>query len=94
MDPPVADLSAAAWGALLFLGIACSGLGYLLWYGALEQLDTGQVRGQKGLSRGGVHQLSPVDAAWSPDVSNSSALKGSETLKTPSTACPAIGAEA
>jgi len=28
---------------LLFLGIGCSGLGYLFWYGALEKLEAGQV---------------------------------------------------
>ena len=39
---PVA-LVFGGWGALLFLGIGCSGLGYLLWYGALEKLEAGQV---------------------------------------------------
>jgi drug/metabolite transporter (DMT)-like permease len=38
-----AHLSATAWVSLLFLGIGCSGLGYLLWYGALEHLEAGQV---------------------------------------------------
>ena len=38
-----ARLSATAWVSLLFLGIGCSGLGYLLWYGALERLEAGQV---------------------------------------------------
>lgn len=38
-----AHLSPAAWGALVFLGVGCSGLGYLLWYGALERLEAGQV---------------------------------------------------
>jgi drug/metabolite transporter (DMT)-like permease len=33
-----AHLSGAGWGAVLFLGIACSGLGYLFWYGALEKV--------------------------------------------------------
>jgi drug/metabolite transporter (DMT)-like permease len=33
-----ARLSGAGWGAVLFLGIACSGLGYLFWYGALEKV--------------------------------------------------------
>jgi drug/metabolite transporter (DMT)-like permease len=37
------QLSSGAWGALLFLGVGCSGLGYLLWYGALESLEAGQV---------------------------------------------------
>src|SRR2546425_1060664 len=32
-----AGLSLAGGGAGLFLGIACSGLGYLFWYGALEK---------------------------------------------------------
>jgi drug/metabolite transporter (DMT)-like permease len=38
-----AHLSATGWLSLLFLGIGCSGLGYLLWYGALERLEAGQV---------------------------------------------------
>jgi drug/metabolite transporter (DMT)-like permease len=33
-----AHLSGVGWGAVLFLGIACSGLGYLFWYGALEKV--------------------------------------------------------
>lgn len=36
-------LSPGTWGALVFLGVGCSGLGYLLWYGALEKLEAGQV---------------------------------------------------
>jgi drug/metabolite transporter (DMT)-like permease len=36
-------LSAGGWAAVLFLGIGCSGLGYLLWYSALERLDTARV---------------------------------------------------
>jgi drug/metabolite transporter (DMT)-like permease len=36
-------LSPTAWAAIAFLGIACSGLGYLFWYGALEQVDASQV---------------------------------------------------
>jgi drug/metabolite transporter (DMT)-like permease len=36
-------LSAAGWGALLFLGIGCSGLGYLFWYGALETVEASRV---------------------------------------------------
>jgi drug/metabolite transporter (DMT)-like permease len=36
-------LSPAGWAAVAFLGIACSGLGYLFWYGALERLDASQV---------------------------------------------------
>ncbi len=38
-----AGLSLAGWGAVLFLGIACSGLGYLFWYGALEKVPAGAV---------------------------------------------------
>jgi drug/metabolite transporter (DMT)-like permease len=38
-----ARLSTAGWAALLFLGIACSGLGYLLWYGALERVEASRV---------------------------------------------------
>lgn len=36
-------LSAGGWGAVLFLGIACSGLGYLFWYGALERIEATRV---------------------------------------------------
>ncbi len=36
-------LSPGGWGALLFLGIACSGLGYLFWYGALERIEASRV---------------------------------------------------
>jgi drug/metabolite transporter (DMT)-like permease len=36
-------LSATAWAAIAFLGIACSGLGYLFWYGALERVQASQV---------------------------------------------------
>lgn len=38
-----AALSPAGWGALLFLGIGCSGLGYLFWYGALEKIEASRV---------------------------------------------------
>jgi drug/metabolite transporter (DMT)-like permease len=38
-----ARLSAPGLGALLFLGIACSGLGYLFWYGALERIEATRV---------------------------------------------------
>src|SRR2546425_717097 len=38
-----AGLSTAGWGAVLFLGIACSGLGYLFWYGALEKVPASAV---------------------------------------------------
>jgi len=36
-------LSARAWAAVLFLGIGCSGIGYLAWFGALERLGASQV---------------------------------------------------
>lgn len=36
-------LSATGWSALLFLAVACSALGYLFWYGALEQIEVSRV---------------------------------------------------
>lgn len=39
----VPNLSAAGWGALLFLAVGCSALGYLFWYGALEHLEVSRV---------------------------------------------------
>jgi drug/metabolite transporter (DMT)-like permease len=36
-------LSATGWSAVLFLGIGCSGLGYLFWYGALERIEVSRV---------------------------------------------------
>jgi drug/metabolite transporter (DMT)-like permease len=36
-------LSMTGWGALLFLGIGCSGLGYLFWYGALDKIEVSRV---------------------------------------------------
>ncbi len=39
----VARLSAQGWGAVLFLGIACSGLAYVFWYDALRDLPASQV---------------------------------------------------
>jgi drug/metabolite transporter (DMT)-like permease len=36
-------LSPTGWAALLFLGLFCSGLGYLFWYGALERLEATRV---------------------------------------------------
>ncbi len=36
-------LSPLAWMGVLFLGIFCSGLGYLFWYSALEKKDSGSV---------------------------------------------------
>lgn len=38
-----AGLSPGTWGALLFLGIVCSGFAYLAWYAALKRLETGRV---------------------------------------------------
>jgi len=38
-----ARLSPAGWLAVLFLGVACSGLGYLFWYGALERIEASRV---------------------------------------------------
>jgi drug/metabolite transporter (DMT)-like permease len=39
----LAHLSPVAWASVLFLGVGCSGLGYLFWYGALEQLEASRV---------------------------------------------------
>jgi drug/metabolite transporter (DMT)-like permease len=39
----LARLSGQGWAAVLFLGIACSGLGYLFWYGALEKIEASRV---------------------------------------------------
>jgi drug/metabolite transporter (DMT)-like permease len=36
-------LTPTGWAAVLFLGIACSGLGYLFWYGALEKVEASRV---------------------------------------------------
>lgn len=36
-------LTLTAWIGILFLGIFCSGLGYLFWYSALEKRDSGVV---------------------------------------------------
>lgn len=38
-----ARLSPPGWTAVLFLGLACSGLGYLFWYGALEHIEPSRV---------------------------------------------------
>lgn len=35
--------SLTAWTGILFLGVFCSGLGYLFWYSALERRDSGVV---------------------------------------------------
>ena len=39
----VSALGASGWGAVLFLGIGCSGLGYLFWYRALESMEASRV---------------------------------------------------
>ncbi len=36
-------LSLTGWGALLFLGIGCSGVGYWSWYGALQRIELSRV---------------------------------------------------
>jgi drug/metabolite transporter (DMT)-like permease len=36
-------ISVTGWLAILFLGIGCSGLGYLFWYGALERIEVSRV---------------------------------------------------
>lgn len=36
-------LDKTGWTALLFLGLAASGLGYLFWYGALARIETSRV---------------------------------------------------
>ena len=36
-------LSSTTMAAIAFLGVACSGLGYLFWYAALERIDASQV---------------------------------------------------
>ena len=38
-----ASLSSTGWLAVMFLGVGCSGLGYLFWYAALERLEASQV---------------------------------------------------
>ncbi|MGQ0550647.1 MAG: DMT family transporter [Armatimonadota bacterium] len=38
-----AGLTEAGWIAVLFLGIACSGIAYLLWYAAVAHLETSRV---------------------------------------------------
>ena len=39
----IPSLSATGWGALLFLAVGCSALGYLFWYGALEHIEVSRV---------------------------------------------------
>jgi len=36
-------LSGTGWSAVLFLAVGCSALGYLFWYGALEQIEVSRV---------------------------------------------------
>lgn len=36
-------ISSSSLGAIVFLGIGCSGLGYLFWYAALERIEASQV---------------------------------------------------
>ena len=36
-------LSATGWIAVLFLGLLCSGMGYLFWYGALARVEASRV---------------------------------------------------
>src|SRR5262245_6205119 len=36
-------LSPSGWLAVLFLGLLCSGAGYLFWYGALARVDASRV---------------------------------------------------
>lgn len=38
-----ASVESTGWIAVVFLGFACSGLGYLFWYSALEKLDASRV---------------------------------------------------
>lgn len=38
-----ANLTSTGWLAVAFLGIGCSGLGYLFWCGALERIDASAV---------------------------------------------------
>jgi len=39
----LSNLSTPGWGAILFLGIGCSGLGYMFWYSALERIEVSRV---------------------------------------------------
>ena len=36
-------LSATGWAAVLFLGVGCSAIGYLFWYGALDRIEVSRV---------------------------------------------------
>ena len=50
----VARLSARGWGAVAFLGIACSGLAYIAWYDALQRMPASEA--------GALLDLEPVGA--------------------------------
>ena len=39
----LAHLGLRGWGAVLFLGVGCSALGYLFWYSALERIEVSRV---------------------------------------------------
>lgn len=39
----IPKLTMTGWGALLFLGVGCSALGYLFWYGALQRVEVSRV---------------------------------------------------
>lgn len=39
----IPNLTVTGWSALLFLALCCSALGYLFWYGALEQIEVSRV---------------------------------------------------
>jgi drug/metabolite transporter (DMT)-like permease len=39
----LSGLSSQGWAAVLFLGLACSGLGYLFWFAALEHVEASRV---------------------------------------------------
>lgn len=39
----VRSLSVSGWGAMVFLGVLCSGLGYVFWYDALRHAPAAQV---------------------------------------------------
>jgi len=36
-------ITTGGWAAILFLGVGCSALGYLFWYGALEHIEVSRV---------------------------------------------------
>ena len=41
--PDLTAISPSTWAAIAFLGIAASGVGYLLWFDALERIDASRV---------------------------------------------------